>query len=217
MNARGARIELLAGVVAVIGWLLAVLVLEAFGDSPADDAGPQQLLEYFQNEEGSIYIGAICFFVGSGALLWFGGVLREAIAATGLDRLATIAFGATVATAVLTMGLLVPQVSAAFEANESEGPLSPEAAQALWVAGDGFFVAAEFTAATLLLAVALATLRSRMLPTWLAWLSLVIALVLVIPPIGWAALIFGFPIWILLVTFFLWKRTETEPALTPGA
>jgi len=211
MTARWARFELLTGALAVLAWLVGILIVEGSGDTGDDSAAA--LLAYFENDEMSLYVGGSIFFIGSALLIWFAGTLRSVIAATGLDRLASIAFGSAVALAVTSMALIAPQIGAAFGANESDAPLTAEAAQALWFAGDGFFVASEFAAASLLAAVALAVLRSRMLPTWFAWLSLAIALVLIIPPIGWAALIFGLPIWILLVTYFLWRRTETTPAL----
>ena len=201
----------------VLAWLIGVFAVES-GDEGRET--PAELLAYFENDEVSIYIGAVCFFAGSAALIWFGGVLRTTIAATGLDRLASIVFGAAVAISVLSMSLVAPNVSGAFAANESDSPLTPEAAQALWIAGDGFFVATEFAVALLLVAAAIAALTTRFLPAWLAWLSLLIAVVLVIPPIGWAALIFAFPIWILLVTYFLWRRAETapdRPLVEPGA
>ena len=56
-----------------------------------------------------------------------------------------------------------------------------------------------------LFATALVALRHAALPRWLAWLSLIIGIVLLIGPIGWAALIFAFPIWILITSWVLWK------------
>jgi hypothetical protein len=53
-------------------------------------------------------------------------------------------------------------------------------------------------------------LRTRaVLPRWLAWASLVVALTLLIAPVGWAALIFGFPIWVVIVSVLLWMPGTT--------
>jgi uncharacterized protein (DUF58 family) len=35
-----------------------------------------------------------------------------------------------------------------------------------------------------------------------------IAAVLVVPPIGWAGLIFGVPLWVLITSVLLWRRGE---------
>ena len=55
-------------------------------------------------------------------------------------------------------------------------------------------------------------LRSRIFPKAWAWFSFLFAVILVIGPIGWAALIFGLPIWVLGTTFFLTRRSETAAA-----
>jgi type IV secretory pathway TrbD component len=60
------------------------------------------------------------------------------------------------------------------------------------------------------------SLRTGSLPRWLAWVSLVVALALIILPIGWAALLFGFPLWVLVVSFLLWSASaDTAEASAP--
>jgi hypothetical protein len=54
-------------------------------------------------------------------------------------------------------------------------------------------------------------LRTALLPTWFAWFSFLLAVLLVIAPIGWAALIFGLPIWVLVTTFFLVRSESPAP------
>lgn len=216
-TARWGRYAPLSGVAAVVLWAVAILVIEAVGDTPGDDAGADDILAYFESDETSVYVGAFLFFLGSLALLWFAGTLRTAVAAVegGVAHLATIVFGAGVAVALTSMAFPAPQVSGAFAANESDAPLTPEAAQALWFAGDGFFVVTEFTAALFLVATAVAALATRVLPAWLAWAGVVVAVVLLIPPIGWAALIVGFPLWVLVTSVLLLRRQE--PAATAPA
>jgi hypothetical protein len=188
--------------------LLSVATIQGFGNPPEEEPTAAELLAYFESDENSLYVGSVFYFIGSGLLIWFGGLLRQAIAAAGLERLATTAFGALVAVAALSMGFLAPHLGAAFGANDSDAPLSPEAAQALWFAGDGFFVAAEFATVGLMAAAGLAILRSRFVPVWLGWFSFVVALILLFLPLGWLGFVAGLPLWILLVTFFLWKQTE---------
>jgi hypothetical protein len=57
-----------------------------------------------------------------------------------------------------------------------------------------------------MLGAALLALRTRFLPGWWGWFSIVLAVLLVIGPIGWAALIFGLPLWTLGTTWFLLRR-----------
>ncbi len=215
MNTRSARWETLAGAGAVLAWLIAVLIVEGSGDTGDESAA--DLLAYFEDQEEQLYFGGIIFFIGSALLIWFGGVLRTAVAATGLDRLASIVQASAVAVAVTSMGVIAPQLGAAFAAGEEDTPLAAEAAQALWFAGDGFFIATGVAAASLTAAVGLATLRGGVLPAWFGWLSLLVAVALVLPFVGWAAVVFVMPAWILIATWLLWSRegTKEEPA-TPA-
>ena len=65
------------------------------------------------------------------------------------------------------------------------------------------------------LATGLAAIRARALPVWVGWFALLLAVVALIPPIGWAVVVFGFPIWILIVSVLMWRGAEpaaVEPA-----
>ena len=60
-------------------------------------------------------------------------------------------------------------------------------------------------------ATALVILRYGALPRWFAWLSLALALILVIFPIGWLGVIAGLPLWTLIAQSAL-LRPAGEPA-----
>jgi hypothetical protein len=201
------------GVVAVILWVVAIVIVES-AEGPGDDPSALETLAYFEREESSIYAGSLIFFLGTLFFVWFAASVRQAILERegGTGRLAAIAFAAAAMKAVFDMAFVAPHVAGAFAANESDAPLDAGAAQALWYVGDGFFVAAEFAAALFFVAAAVAAFRTRVLPLWLAWLSLIAAVALMIPPIGWAALIFGVPVWVLLVSFLLWRRASVAGA-----
>ena len=209
----GERFAPLTGVAAVVLWVVGIFVIEGFGDSPDDDGSPQAIVSYFEEDEVPIYVGSLLFFLGTLLFVWFAGSLRSAVAALegGTSRLASIVFAGAIMKAVFDMAFLAPQIAGAFAANEADAPLAPEAAQALWFVDDGFFVAAEFAAVLLLVSTAVAIFRWRVLPIWLAWFSLLVAVVLLVPPIGWAALLFGIPLWTLIVSVLLYLRGAREP------
>jgi hypothetical protein len=79
-----------------------------------------------------------------------------------------------------------------------------------------FFIGAELTAALLIATVGTLFIRTRVLPVWLGWASLVVALWLLIPPIGWAGLLLGVPLWTILVSVLLWMRPAGEPSPPAG-
>jgi hypothetical protein len=124
--------------------------------------------------------------------------------------LTSIAFGAGLATAILTMLIPAPNLAAAISENE----LTAEAALGVSIIDDAFFVGAELSAALLLVATGLVILRYGALPRWLAWVSFVFALWLLIPPVGWAGLLFGVPLWTLAVAVLMWMRPAGEPVAT---
>lgn len=146
---------------------------------------------------------------GSLFFLLFVGALRARIAAaeTPGTFLTATSFGAGLATGILTLLIPAPNMAGAI----SEDELTAESAWTLSIIDDAFFLAAELTAALFLVTVALAILRYAPLPKWLAWVSLVIALWMLIPPIGWAGLLLGFTLWTILVSVLLWLQPAGEP------
>jgi hypothetical protein len=201
---RWERLAALAGVVAVVLWVIGTFVA---GENP-DEA--TEILRRFQDEEGRVLAGGFIFQLGALFFLVFVGALRlrlfAAEGATGL--LTAIAFGAGLAVGIFLLALPGGEMSAAINNDD----LDPSSALALSNVGDLFFLGAELSAALLLAATGLLILRYGPMPRWLAWVSFAIALVLLIPPIGWAALLFGLPLWTLIVSVLLWMRpARVEP------
>jgi hypothetical protein len=207
------RLAPLTGVVAVILWVIGVAVLEA-ADAPDTDARGIVALVYFTEHEDAILAGTFVFMLGAVFFLWFVAFLRAALYRMegSLGTLASAAYAGGIATG--TCGLLLPTSQAVGALNNDN--LSPSAAQTLLMLGDLFFYAAELAAAVLLIATAIVILRARAwLPVWLAWVSLVIAIVLLIPPIGWAALLFGVTLWTILVGLLLYVKAPPKPGPPP--
>jgi len=190
----------LTGVLAIALWFVAFLIIEGIGDTPGEDATPQEYLTYFAEEEGSIYGGTFVFALGSIAFIWFVGSLRAALAgAEGVPgRVSGIAFAGGVGTFV-------------------EKNFAPEAAQALWFAYDGFFVAIGFTSLVLTLATGLVVLRTGVLPRWWGWITLLVSLTLLVYPLVWLAIIFVFTAWVVVTGVLLYSRQASGPAATAPA
>lgn len=216
---RWERYAPLAGALAVILWVISVFVIES-ADSPDDDAGGQEIAAYFESEGGTILAGSFIFMLGTAVFLWFLGSLRARLhwAEGGAGRVTSIVFGSGLVVAAMSMGLMAPQAAGGLMVEETNAPMDPGAAQAFEALGDGFFVAAEATVAVFFLAVAVAALRTRALPVWLGWASLVLGIAAIVPWIGWAVYIWGLPLWVLVVSIWLFLRpgepARTEPAAT---
>jgi hypothetical protein len=198
-----ARFAPLTGVAAVVLWVVGFLLYTSTAVDGAETAA--EILAGYEDDEALVWIAGWIFVVGGVLFLWFVGTLRaRLLAAEGVPgRLAGIAFGGGIATAAFLMLLPAGDIAAAVTDD-----LEPAAAQALNEIGTAFFVGAEFSAIALVAATALVALRTAVLPRWLAWVSLVLALWLLIAPIGWLALLVGFPLWVLAVSVLLWQQRE---------
>jgi hypothetical protein len=216
-DARWARFAPLTGVLAVVLWVIAVIIVESGTDSPGDDATPDQIAAYFNENDGTIIVGGFLFCLGAAIFLWFLGTLRARLqlAEGGPGRLASIVFASGIVTAAMMMAVFAPQVGGAFVADEYDTGVDPGSAQAFWSAGDGFFVAALASVFVFYLSSGLAALRTRVLPVWLGWASFVLALAALIPPIGWATLIWGLPLWVLVASVWLFLRPAVPARREP--
>jgi hypothetical protein len=208
------RLAPLDGIAAVVFWVAGVFVLQGPADQPDTDASPARALEFFKEHDGSILLGTFLFMVGTLFFLWFLGLVRAQLgpAEGGSRRVSSIAFAAGVATAIAL--LLMPAVHATGAINNDN--LSPEAAQVYLGLGVTFFYGAELAAVVFLLAFGLVSLATQAFPKWLAWVSLVLALWLLIVPIGWAALLYGFPLWLIVVSVLLWTRSRSGSRPDPA-
>ena len=200
----GRRSALSVAVLAVVLWI-AGLVIGSTSDNLSDKATDEQTLAWVHGNAGSILLGAWVFALGSLAFIWFVGLLRGHLAERegGPGTVSTIMFAAAVVAAGFSM-LTTGDVASAI----NKDSVSPATAGALHHLGDLFFIGAELALMLAMIAFVVLTLRVGAFPRWWAYVTGVIAVVLLIGPIGWAALIFGTPIWV-LVTAWLMSRTPT--------
>jgi len=195
------------GVLAVVLWVVGFVILISAG-MVAQDATPEQVLAFHQTNGGPVIAGSFIFMLGTLAFVWFLGSLRSSLrsAEGGAGRVAAIAFGGGLAMAVCALLLPSGGVAVALAA----GTMSATSADALRYLPSVFFIGVELFAAVLVGASGLVALRTAVLPRWLAWVSLLLALVLLIPPIGWAGILLGVPIWTLLVSLLLTRTAGTS-------
>jgi hypothetical protein len=215
--ARWERYAPLAGVTAVVLWVIGIILLTGpghIGNNSSD--APVVILAKYAAHSTAIQWGAWFVMLGALAFLWFVGSLRSAVftAEGGTGRLATLVGMGGVATAI---GVLLAHVPSFAAATTSDNLTAP-AAKALILMDDVFFYAAEFSVAVLFFAVAVSIFRFAVLPGWLGWVSLVFAVLAVIPPVGWAILGLGLPLWTLVVSWLLFSKQRGAPVgTTPAA
>ena len=200
------RLLPLAGAAAVVLWVIGIFVDP--GTPDLFDATGEDWLTFVNGEESGIFAMRSLLLLGDVLFIVFVGALRTSLlAAEGKARHWTaLAFGGGIATGVMLIAASTPVLAAAAAADA----LEPAAAQVFGVIEYAFFIGAEFTAAVLLLATGVLTLRTTVLPAWLGWASLVLAILMliVVGPIGFIAIVVGLPLWVLVVSVLLWLRPE---------
>jgi hypothetical protein len=203
----------LAGVAAVALWIVGLAVNDAPDTSTKKTDA--EILSVYQHHSNQIIVASWLFMLGCVCFVWFAGMVRSRLveAENGTNTFSTLAFGGAVAAAVFGIGTMGGQMAVAINKND----VSPATAGALTHLSDAFFIGVEMTLIVLFVAVAVASFRTRVFPKWWAALLLIVAVVLVIGPIGWAAVIFATPIWTLGTAWMLLRPRGRRPQVAPAA
>jgi hypothetical protein len=186
---------LVPAVLAIALWIVGLVVTHALSDKIPPHPTDAQLFTWIRDNTTTILLGGWLWMVGCLAFLWFAALLRaQLVRAEGESATyASLAFAGAVAAAVFGMLIVAGDVGAAIDKDS----LHATAAATYHNSGDMFFVGAELMLIPFYLGTAVVALRTRVLPKAWAVFGILVAIVLVIGPIGWAALIFGTPIWLL--------------------
>ncbi len=212
MNPLKQRPLLLPAVLAVGLWIAGLVVENRFSDKIPHHPTDAQLLSWIQGNTSSILFGGWLWMLGCLSFLWFAALLRARLAAAEGETTtySMLAFAGAVAATVFGMLVVAGDIGAAI----NKDSISAATAGVLHNGGDMFFIGAELTMILFFLGSAVVALRTNALPKWLAVLAILVAVVLVIGPIGWAALIFATPLWLLL-TGAVVGRTDRVRRISP--
>lgn len=210
MYSRAERFGPLAGVAAVACWVVGSIFMFVLPSGLADNAGNVEILTWFKRNSTDVTLGGWIFMVGCLCFLWFLGVLRSRLIVSegGPGTVTTIAFTGGVAGTLFA--LLLPAADVAAAINKSD--ITASTAGALHHSSAMFFVASELSLIVLLIGVGVLGFATRVVPRWFAVVGLVLALVLLIGPIGWAALLFGMPLWTLCTSVLLMRSPRERRA-----
>jgi hypothetical protein len=163
------RLGALSGI-AFAALLAVVRVLEGSGLPSAGDP-TATVVHYWTSHRASQMAVAVIASFAALCLVWFGGVLRSVLARAegGQGTLATLTFGGTLLAAV---GALAG-TSLEFAAADSAGHVPAQVTQTLSVLQADTYLGIAAGFAVLGLAAGAAILKTRALPTWTGWLSVV--------------------------------------------
>ena len=155
----------------------AAMIFERGTLSASDPAA--RIVAHYTTNHDAVRAQALLFVIGAGFFLWFAGSLRSFLARAegGSGRLSMVAYGAGVASTVVTLVALAFQVGLASAARDAGQP-------ALVGTMDALFVIANLPLAVMLIAIGVVTFRTGAFPVWLGWLSVVAALAQLVPVLG---------------------------------
>lgn len=194
------------------GAAFVVLLIVSFaiaGEPPDADENARKIVEHFTDNKDSIMFGAALETLAAASLVFFGGYLRTVLRDRGQDSsfLPTVAMAGTLAVAIggtIDATILFTMAETADDVD----PGSLVTLNALW---QNDFLPMAMGTFVFLLATGLSVVRGAgVLPKWMGWVMLLLA-VTAVTPIGFAAFI-GSALVILIVSILLAVRSGSASA-----
>jgi hypothetical protein len=185
-----------AGVLFAVGTVLG-------GPSPQDDASAAKVVSYFHDHLTVTRISSLILAIGGVLVVLFAARLRELLQSgeAGGDVLSVAAFGGAV---ILAGGALLDAVVGFALARAGEHRFAAPA-QTLNVLFNNDFFVVTGGIAVLLLATGISTVRRPLLPRWLGWAAIVIAILSLAGPIGFLGAVLAI-VWLLVVSAVIFRR-----------
>jgi hypothetical protein len=204
----------LAGIIFVVLMFVGTFFV---ADVPNPDAAQQQLATYLADGGNHTrnLIGAYVWVLGALAFLWFVTHLRSVLrrAEGGAGTLSNLAFGAGVIYSALMMTSAVAFAAVAYAvglrgATVSDPDFVKVLPQMAWML---LLLGAGFAGLLLVLTASILSFRTGVLPRWLAWLGVVVAIVLLFDVLY--VNIVPLLVWVLAASIvLLMRRQETATA-----
>jgi hypothetical protein len=193
--------------VPLTGLVFIVLIIVGFivqGEPPDANDPIQDIIDFYKDDKDSIEAGVFLLALGTVFFIFFANYLRTVFRESSLS--ATILVGA----AIFAVGGAIDGtiLIATAEAVDDIEPASVQTLQALW---DNDFIPLAIGITVFLVSVGVSILRTAVLPKWLGWIVLVLALVSV-TPVGF----FAFPgTGLLILVLSIWLAVKERKAAAP--
>src|SRR5215216_3413567 len=200
-----------------LGWLMplagvgfVVLGIVSFivqGEPKSADDPVNEIVDFYLDNKDSIIAGQAIGLISGLLLIAFGAYLAKVLRAADqsmwvLPLLPLLGF------VIMDVGFAIDGtiMIALAEAADDIEPTSVQTLQAFW---DNDFLPIALGIMLFLFSFGIAVVRSGAVPKWLGWVAIVLGVVALIPPIGFAAFI-GIGVVILIVSVMLAMRARRE-------
>jgi hypothetical protein len=206
-----------------IGFVLfVVLAFVVGGDTPTVGDPVEDVVSYYDGDRGKVLVSSALFAIGLGFWIWFAGTLANNLRERGEGRVAATIIGAAaafVAIQVVTTGLN------AVLAYSVAGSGEPGVTKALFDLTWALDALAAVPSAVFFLAASFGLRRTGMVPVWLSWAALGVAVLFFLRLTNWASdgfwsltggyLFILIPLtllWILVTSIVLVRSASEAPA-----
>ncbi|MBA2522283.1 MAG: hypothetical protein H0V25_03020 [Solirubrobacterales bacterium] len=194
------------------GVVFVVLIFIAFGiggEPPDHNASVEEIVSHYADNKDSIFAGAFISTLALAFLIFFANYLRRALNVAGEAVLsATVLVGAS----IMAVGLAIDSTILLTLADSADD-LEAGSAQALQALYDNDFLPIALGTVVFLISAGLSILRTGVVPRWLGWVAVALA-VIGLTPLGFFAFL-GSGIWILVASAVLTlqaRRGDARPA-----
>ena len=175
------------GALAGIVFLVLAIVSFAVGGEPPDiDKPAQEIVDFYVDKKDMAFLGAILEGIAATLFIFFAGYLRSVLRDVegGRGFLSAVMFAGAI---IFATGLAI-DATLTFALAETAEDIDPTAVQAVAAIWHNDFVPFAVGVQIFTLALGLLLLRGGVVPKWLGWVAIVLALIAV-TPIGFAAFI----------------------------
>jgi hypothetical protein len=204
----------LAPLTGVLFFLLLLASALVDGSTPSASASGAKVLAHYRAHRNATEISGLLIVLAIVVGMFFYGQMRDYLRRhDGVRGFTATAFGG----AALFAAAGGMNAGIGWALTDSPSHLSPSAAQTLnLMSMDGTYALESAGIALLFVAFGVAILNSGLLPRWLGWIALPLAVVAVIPPLGFIAFV-GVGVWTLIVSISMWRRLASpQSSATPA-
>ena len=193
------RLEKLLPLTGVLFAILFVIGFAVTGEPPDTTESAEEILKYYDQDK--LFFGIIALGLGAILFMLFASALRRHLRATGPEWLATLVYAGSI---IFVVGLSIfawtqfALLTAAEDKNLS-------VLQTLNYLDNNNFPPAIIGLCLVMLATAWHVLKSRSLPVWIGWVSLLLAVIALAGPLGFITFLATIP-WTLIVAIVLYRR-----------
>jgi hypothetical protein len=193
-----------------VGFVVLGIVSFIVQGEPKDADHPvNEIVDFYLDNKDAIIVGQLIGIIAGLLLIVFGAYLAKVLRAAD-ERIWVLPLLPLIGFVVMDIGFAIDGtiLIALAEAADDIEPTSVQTLQALW---DNDFLPIALGILIFLFSFGISVVRSGVLPKWLGWVAIVLGIVGLIPPIGFAAFI-GTALIILIVSILLSVRARREGA-----